>query len=101
MSECEEVSLSLTNIQTVADLGGGGGADAPPPQGFDPRRPKGSSLCTILRYPFLVTEPKNVLKAPLAPNILILRGDRAPKKRDFLVNIFQKVPKNAVENWSK
>ena len=30
-------------------------------------RPKGSPLCTILRYPFLVTEAKIFLKAPLAP----------------------------------
>ena len=28
--------------------------------------------------------------------ILILRGERAPKKRSFLVKIFQKVPKNAL-----
>ena len=33
---------------------------------------------------------KTFLKAPLAP---IVRGDRAPKKRDFLVNIFQNGPK--------
>ena len=28
-------------------------------------------------------------------SILILRGDRAPKKSDFLVEIFRKMPKNA------
>ena len=31
----------------------------------------------------------------LAPSWLILRGERAPRKRNFLVKIFQKVPKNA------
>ena len=28
---------------------------------------KWSPLCTILRYPFLMTYPKNFLKVPLAP----------------------------------
>ena len=34
-------------------------------------------------------------KAPLGQFILHLRGERAPKKRDCLVRVFQKLPKNA------
>ena len=56
---------------------------------------KGSPLCTILRYPFLVMDPKNFLKVPLAPIYTNFEGERAPKKRKFLVKIFQKVPENA------
>ena len=33
--------------------------------------------------------------APLAPIYTYFKGERAPKKRNFLVKIFQKVPKNA------
>ena len=50
------------------------------------------ALGTILGYPYLVTDPKNFLKAPIYTNF---EGEPAPKKRDFLVEIFQKVPKNA------
>ena len=69
-----------------------GGRGTPPSQGFDPCRPKGSPLCTILKYPILVTDPKIFLREP---SILILKGECAPKKRNFLVKFFQKVPKNA------
>ena len=53
-------------------------------------RPKGSPLCTIFQYPFLVVDPKNFLKASLASKYTSFRGERAPKKRDFLVKFFQK-----------
>ena len=33
--------------------------------------------------------------APLAPKYTNFEGERAPKKRNFLVKNFQKVPKNA------
>ena len=67
---------------TGADLGKGGGG-------------VGLGFCTILKYPFLVTDPKNFLKASLGPMYTNFEGERDPKKHDFLVNIFQKVPKNA------
>ena len=52
----------------------------------DPCRPKGSPLCTTLRYPCLVTDPKNFLKALLAPIYPNFEERaRAKKKRDFLV----------------
>ena len=52
-----------------------------------PCGPKGSPLWYLLRNPFL--------KAPWAPKYTNFEGERAPKNRDFLVKIFQKVPKNA------
>ena len=55
-------SSTLRKITKRADLGGGGGggqwADIPSLRDLTPRRPKGSHLCTILRYPFLGTDPK-------------------------------------------
>ena len=54
-------------------------------------------LCTNLRYPFLVTDPKNFLWAPLAAIYANFEGGaRAKKNAIFLVNIFQKMPKNTV-----
>ena len=41
----------------------------------------------------MVTEPKKFSKAPLVPVYTNFDGERAPKKRDFLVNVFQKMPK--------
>ena len=71
-------------------------ANAPsPPQGFDP--------LPTQRVPPLILFQKSsfgrptlnfFLKAPLAPIYTNFEGERAPKKRDFFVNIFQKVPKN-------
>ena len=54
-------------------------------------RPIESPFCTILRYPFLVTDPKKFLKAPIFTNF----EERAPKKRNSLVKNFQKGTKNA------
>ena len=43
---------------------------------------------------FRLTNPKNYLRAPSAPIYTIFERERAlKKKRDYLVNIFQKVPK--------
>ena len=55
-----------------------------------PCRLKGASLCTILRSPILADGPKCFYRPQY---ILNLRWKRAPKKRDFLVKIFQKVHK--------
>ena len=42
-----------------------------------------------------IIDPKIFLKTPLAPIYTNFDGESAPKKkRDFFVNIFQKVPKN-------
>ena len=83
-------------LQPGADLGGGVGADAFSPSGIrPPADPKGPPFGTFYEIHFLPTDPKIFLKAPLAPIYTNFEGERAPKKRDFLVKIFQKVPKNA------
>ena len=46
----------------------------------------------MLRYPYSVTDPKKFLKAPSATICTKFEGGGAPKKRDFLVKIFQKMP---------
>ena len=66
--------------------GGGGGGG-----GSNTCRPKGSAVCTILRYPFWVTDPKIFLKAPSGP----IYTNFEYITRFFFVKIFQKVPKNA------
>ena len=76
------------------DVEGGGWGGRFFSEGFDSLPTQTVPLCTILRYPFLVTDPKTFLKAPRRQYILILRGERAPKKRDFLFEIIEKVPKN-------
>ena len=77
-----------------ADLGGGGG-DAPPPQVFDPLpTQRVPPFDTFSEIHFCPTDPKIVLKAPLAPIYTNFEGERAPKKRDSFVKIFQKVSKN-------
>ena len=85
-------------LSTRGGFRGGGGRGVckrPFLRDSTPCRPIGSPLCTVLRYPYLVIGPKNFLKAPCAPRKLTLRGERAPKKNNFLVKFFQKVPKNA------
>ena len=112
---CGEINLTLTRTRTLEILsktdwifkmivhqyqiastssgfrggggGGGGGADAPFPRGFDP--------LPTQRVPPLGLFKKCISGRPFEQYILILRGERAPKKRDFLVKIFQKVTKNA------
>ena len=61
--------------------GVGFGADVLFLRGSTPCRPKGSPLCTILRYPFLVTDPKNFLKAHTYTNFE--RGAHAKKTQFF------------------
>ena len=51
-----------------------------------------SPFCTILRYPFLMIDPQNYDGRPIYTNF---EGECAEKKRNFSVNFFQKVPKNA------
>ena len=76
-------------FQPGADLGGGGRTllfrDS-----STPSRPKWPPLCTILRYPFLGTDPKIFLKASSAPIYTNFEGEARAEKRAFLVKIFQK-----------
>ena len=56
-----------TNFRVDSKVPGSGGFKGGEiflPKGFDPLRPKGSSFCTIMRYPFLASDRKVVLKAP-------------------------------------
>ena len=68
---------------TGADLGGGeaGIGRSLPLKDSTPCRPKGSPLCTILRYPYFVTDPKNFVKAPLAPIYTYFKGGARAKKK--------------------
>ena len=75
-----------------ADLGGGRTSFFSPPQGFDPLPTQRVPHFTILRYPYLVTDRKNFLKAPWA---IIYTNFEWGAPADLLVETFQKVPKNA------
>ena len=77
------------NLRSVADLGGGVGGMTLFFSGIrsTPSRPKGSPFVLFWDIHFWPTDLKIFLKAR--------RAECAPKKRDFLVSIFQKVPKNA------
>ena len=48
----------------------------------------------ILRYPYLLTDPKIIPEAPLAPIYSNFEGRARQKKHGFLVKIFQKKPEN-------
>ena len=75
--------------------GGGAGGRTPPPSGIrPPADPKGPPFDTFSEIHFWPTDPKIFLKAPSAPIYTNFEGERAPKKRDFFVKIFQKLPKN-------
>ena len=79
-------------IRSGADIGEGGR----PPSRIQPLTdPKGPPLELLSDIQFWLTDPKFFLKAPLAPIYTYFKGERAPKKRDFLVKFFQKLPKNA------
>ena len=70
-----------------ADLGGG---EAPPPQGFDPLPTQRVPLRTILRYPFLMMDPKMFLKAPWAPMYTNFEGGARAEKTQFFGQKFSK-----------
>ena len=67
------------------DLGGGGLKDS------TTCRSKGSPFVLFWDIHFWLTDPKIFLKAPLAPIYTNFKGERAPKKCNFLVKVFQKV----------
>ena len=77
--------ISLAARANLVGGWGGGGARFI----FSEIRPPADPLF-FLRYPYLMTDPKKWRQY-----ILILSGERAPKKREFLLKIFQKVPRNA------
>ena len=91
-----EPRLSLTTslifkfcLQPGADLGGGGGGGGrrrlPPFLGIrPPADPKGPTFDTFSEIHFWPTDPK-----------IFLKGERVPKKRDFLSKFFKKCPKTA------
>ena len=63
----------------------------------DPLPTQRVPLCTILKCPFLAKDPKIFLKALLASIYIDFEvGTRAKKNVIFLVNIIQKLLKNAV-----
>ena len=71
-------------------VGGGGGLGGrgwtPFFQEIDPLPTQRVPLCTILRYPFLVTAPKIFLKAPLRPIYTNFEGRARRKTRLFCEN---------------
>ena len=90
-SHLSKVSFKEWSHQTVADFGGGGRSSS------GVRPPADPKLTFVLFWDnhCWLTDLKVFLKAPLAPICTDFKGERAPKKRNFLVEIFQKVPKNA------
>ena len=74
---------------------GGGGRPPPPPSGIrPPADTKGPPFDTFSEIHFWPTDHKIFLRAPSALIYTNFEGERAPKKRDFFVKIFQNVPKN-------
>ena len=69
---------------------GAWGADASPLRDSTPSRPKGSPLCTILRNPYLMMDPKKLLKALLAPLCTNLEGGVSAQKNAIFGQIFPK-----------
>ena len=45
-------------------------------------------------YPFFAEQPQNFSKNAFSANITNFEGGARAKKRNFLVKIFQKLPKN-------
>ena len=96
LSRASKCNFLTITAYTGADLGGGGrGGGRLSPSGIrPPADPKGPPFDTFSEIHFWPTDPKIFLKAPSAPIYTNFEGERAPKKRDFFVNIFQKLPKN-------
>ena len=88
------VIAASNESESPADLGGGRGDFWTPfSRDSTPCRPKGSTLCIILRY-FCRIDPTNFLRAPVAPIYTNFEAGARPKKRDFSVKIVQKLPKS-------
>ena len=95
----QEQNFSSTSSSIFITRGGFRGRarnGRPSPSGMrPPADPMGPPFELIRDIHFWLTDPKIFLKAPLAPIYTNSKGDRAPKKRNFLVKIFQKKHKNA------
>ena len=91
-------SFLVESLRTGADLGGG---DAPFSGIRPPADPNGPPFELFSDIQFWRTDPKVFRKCLRRQYILISREERAPKKNNFLVKIFQKVPKNAFFQNSK
>ena len=59
--------------------------------GIQPTADQNGPICTVLRYPFWLTDPKVFLKAPLAPIFTYFEEEARAKRHIFLITIFQKV----------
>ena len=82
------------DFRSGADLGGGRGLADASSQGFDPMPTQRVPPLLLFKKSIFGDGPLNFLKAPLAPIYTNFEGERAPKKCDFFVKIFQKVYKN-------
>ena len=80
------LSMCFFALATGADLGGGGGGGGE--GGLTP--PSGIRLCTTLRYPFLMMDPKNFIKEPSAPIYTSFEGGARAEKTRFFGQIFPK-----------
>ena len=87
---CSLLSYKKIYIITRGGFRGGGGFRRTPSQGFDPLPTQLFKKSTFGR-PTLKFFQRRIRRQYL----LILRGERAPKKRIFLIKTFQKLPKNA------
>ena len=87
-----EVEIVIISIRGGFRGGGGDWGNAPSPLYKDstPCRSKGFPFCTILRYPFLVTDHQIFLKAPLAPIYTNFEGGARAEKLDFWTKFSKK-----------
>ena len=83
-----QCGLYIIWFQSVADLGGG--ADPSLLTDSTPCRSKGP-LRTFLKYPYLVTDPKIVHKAPLVPISSNFKGGERAKRTQFFGRNFPKI----------
>ena len=99
------VLLFLTQTNRQGGFRGGGGADLdrnstpcrPPfPQEFDPLPTQRVPLSTILRYSYLMSGPKNILKAPMAPIYTTFEGGARAKNAIFWSKLHNKCLKMRV-----
>ena len=82
-----------SGLNSGADLGG---AYVFSLQGLDHLPTQRVSLCTILRYPYLLTDPKIFLKAPLAPLYTNCEGEARAENTQFFGQNFQPIFQNVI-----
>ena len=91
-----DVFQSIRIVRRRGEFRGGRRRRIAPPQGFDPLPTQRVPLFFYFEIfdLFWQADPKIFLKAPLAPNILILRGRARRKNPIFWLKFSKKVPKN-------